>query len=315
MPDTPSTGAAIPERSETATYFSLPTEFDVERYRNTNPDLASFTVEQLVQHYSGHGALEGRTCSAITGRESFVSLVPDSEPVLEIGPFNSPCLAGDHVKYFDVMDAESLTKRALRHGLSAARIPERIHYVSKTASLLEVKDKFYAALSSHMVEHAPDLISHLQAVAALLKPGGRYFVICPDKRFCFDQTLANSNIGEILQAYFEKRKVHALASIVEHRALATHNEPARHWKGDSPRRLLDPAIVQAAVDEWQTSNGSYVDVHAWQFTPDSFREILTCLWQMGLIALRPSRIYGSLRDGVEFYAVLESDHSNGTSQI
>src|SRR6185503_9123777 len=130
------------------------------------------------------------------------------------GPFNAPCLTGKNVRYFDVMASDALRERAKLHGMSDARVPHAIHYVSPTAALSSVPDTFASVLSSHAIEHSPDLVRHLKDVAALLAPGGAYYVICPDKRYCFDQTLENSTIADVLEAHLTGRQVHTLSSIV-----------------------------------------------------------------------------------------------------
>ncbi len=55
--------------------------------------------------------------------------------------------------------------------LDAHRTP-KIEYLSPTGDLTIVNRRFHAVLSSHCIEHQPDLIRHLQHVAALLDPGG-----------------------------------------------------------------------------------------------------------------------------------------------
>jgi hypothetical protein len=56
--------------------------------------------------------------------------------------------------------------------------------------------------------------------------------------------------------------------------------------------------------EWEAAKGGYVDVHARQFTPPSFDQILTLLVRMRQIRLRPLRIYQTVRGSNEFLAIL-----------
>lgn len=285
-------------------YGSFPPEFDVDLYLRSNPDLAGFPAEEARLHFERYGENEGRIASGISSRESFLALVPRDRLALEIGPFNSPCLRGKNVRYFDVMDSAALRDRAKLHGLGQSGVPETIHYISPTADLTSVGDKFSSVLSSHAIEHSPDLVKHLQDVASLLAPDGVYYVVCPDNRYCFDQTLENSTIADALDAHFTQRRVHSLTSVIEHRALATHNDPVRHWAGDSPPRAVSAATIQAAIDEWRASNGGYIDVHAWQFAPQSFRQIVNLLFELGLSPLKVERVYPTVRNSIEFYAIL-----------
>src|SRR4249919_1725326 len=119
-------------------------------------------------------------------RQRFVASVPLDKPVLEIGPFDRPWLSGSNVRYFDVLPQEQLRTRA---ATEFGRIPKNcphIHYVSPTGDLSIVDAEFGAVFSSHCIEHQPDVIRHLREVERLLRPGGLYYLIVPDKRFCFD---------------------------------------------------------------------------------------------------------------------------------
>ena len=68
------------------------------------------------------------------------------------------------------------------------------------------------------------------------------------------------------------------------------------------------AIIQAVTKMHSEAmdRGEYIDRHAWQFTPDSFRTILRLLNELGLVALRPVRVYNSLFPTNEFWAVLQN---------
>jgi SAM-dependent methyltransferase len=211
---------------------------------------------------------------------------------------------GDHVRYFDVLDREGLLKRALEIGYPVKMAPY-IHYVSPVGDLRIIRDKFAAALSCHCIEHQPDLIRHLQQVAGLLNDDGLYYLIIPDKRFCFDHFIPESTIADILDAYFSERRVHRLASVIEHRALTVHNDCVRHWSGDHGDEAPNLAErTRKAVEEYQNAQGGYVDVHAWQFTPESFERSIAALHELNYSPLRPLRVHATTRNRNEFTAIL-----------
>ena len=164
---------------------------------------------------------------AVADRNAFVSLIPHTHSVLEIGPFAQPVLRGPHVRYVDVLSTEDLRKRAQSLGMDETKVPT-ISWVSNGSDLSVVNDTFDAVVSSHAIEHQPDFVRHLNQVAHLLKPNGRYYLLVPDHRYCFDHFLTPSTIAQVLGAHLEYRKVHSLSSVVEHRALTTHNDPARY---------------------------------------------------------------------------------------
>ncbi len=213
---------------------------------------------------------------------------------------------GRNVRYFDVLDRAGLLKRAAELGYPIVSAP-KIDFVSPVGDLSVVDETFDAVVSSHCIEHQPDLVAHLAEVARILQPGGRYFVIVPDKRFCFDHFLGPSTAAGMVDAWKEKRKVHRLASVLEHRALTTHNDTARHWAGDhaDPHHAASvPTRLVAAMAEHEAAGGGYVDVHAWQFTPASFREVMGVLAAIGLVGLICQRVYDTPFGSNEFTAVL-----------
>ncbi|MEZ5828021.1 MAG: hypothetical protein R3D01_06365 [Hyphomicrobiales bacterium] len=278
-------------------------EFDPAFYRQGHPDLAKFSDAELVAHYDRHGRAEGRLASPLAMRAAFVAALRNLQPALEIGPFASPCLAGRGVRYLDVLDTEQLKQRAREHKLKPAGVPH-IDYVSQPDQLDTRGDRFTLVFSCHAIEHQPDLVRHLQQVESILVPGGAYAVIVPDCRYCFDHFLAPSNIAMVLQAFAEKRTRHTLASVVEHRALTTHNDPRLHWQGNHGEPGPDPGRLRAALDEWEASPEKYHDVHAWQFTPASFRRIMQGLHDLGLTRLAPLRVYDTPYGQFEFCALL-----------
>jgi SAM-dependent methyltransferase len=130
---------------------------------------------------------------------------------LEIGPFAKPLLRGEHAKYFDVLTREGMLKmlakmdkneRFMNSGSFdmvevAKRVPAIIHYQHDQADLASIplKNHFQLIMSSHALEHQPDLVRHLQKVSRLLRKGGYYLAFVPNKRFCFDHYKAVSNMS------------------------------------------------------------------------------------------------------------------------
>jgi len=284
----------------------MPEEFDAAFYGRYYSDLGKFSETQLRTHWLSFGRNEARIGSAAAIREGLLEIASKSKSVLEIGPFCNPCVRGPNVKYFDVLDQEALTKRSLEIGYSTDPAPH-IDYVSPVGDLSVVTEQFDAVVSSHCIEHQPDLVHHLQQVGRILSPDGRYFIISPDKRYCFDHYIDVSSVADVIEAHHQQRKVHTLASVIEHRALTTHNDTARHWNGDhanSDYQSSIPRRTAAAIEEHKAANGEYIDVHAWQFTPDSFRNVVAALSAIGLIGLKPERVYATCRGRNEFTAIL-----------
>ena len=282
----------------------LPPTLDPGFYRAAHPDLDLADDAAAVRHYEEHGRREGRPGSALARREGLMAWIDPAQPTLEIGPFCQPLVRGEAVRYLDRLDAAELRARAITLGMDPAGCPERIDFVGGLDAV--EAGSFAAVVASHAIEHQPDLVRHLEEVARVLRANGRYYLVVPDKRFCFDHFLAESTIADILDAFEEERSVHRLGSVVEHVALVTHNDPARHWRGDHGhvddgerrRRAVE------AIGAYRRSAGAYLDVHAWQFTPASFRAAMQTLAELGLSAFEVEAVYDTPRDRAEFCAVL-----------
>ena len=242
---------------------------------------------------------------AVADRNAFVGLIPLTNSVLEIGPFAQPVLRGPHVRYVDVLSTEDLRKRARALGMDETKVPN-IGWVSNGSDLSVVNDTFDAVVSSHAIEHQPDFVGHLNQVADLLKPNGSYYLLVPDHRYCFDHFLTPSTVAQVLGAHLENRTVHSLSSVVEHRALTTHNDPARHWAGDHGDHNENRASrIASAIQEISDANGAYIDVHAWYFTPRSFREVITDLSATKHISFSVQRMFPTRPNSNEFWAILQ----------
>lgn len=280
----------------------LPPAFDADHYLAANPDLA-IAATDAADHYAAIGRAEGRVASPLALRENLIGLIDDGRSVLEIGPFCNPLLRGRNIAYLDMLDAAQLRARAIEIGIDPAGCPHHIDYVG---GIDQIRRRFDAVISSHAIEHQPDLIHHLQQIERIVTADGLFCLIVPDKRFCFDHYIAESTIADVVEAHREQRRRHSLASVIEHVALTTHNDSRRHWAGDhGPAVPPDRAQrVEKAIRDHDFNPVRYVDVHAWYFTPDSFRTLIETLSALGMIGLELAGVYDTARDRNEFCAVL-----------
>lgn len=249
-----------------------------------------------------------RELRAPVTRNAFLKGIPTTGAVLEIGPFNNPKFRGENVSYFDIMDRKSLVERARALGLDASQCPN-IDHVSPTGDLASIDGTFDTIFSSHCIEHQPDLVKHLAQVEALLTPGGAYYVIIPDKRYCFDHYIGETRWPDIYAAATERRTVHTKASILNHRLLTTHNRALSHWMGrHGPKPSIEAYAnrIDTALEECaQIKAGKYVDVHAWFFTPMGFLDAIKALNRIKLITIEVTKIHDTLFSQFEFFAVLQ----------
>jgi len=253
--------------------------------------------------------LRPRELKQIHSREHLVDWIQKLEArgILEIGPFDCPLVRGPTVKYFDVMDQARLLERAISIGRTShlEEIPV-IHYVDRDGDLRRVTERFSVCISSHVIEHQPDIVKHLQNVSAMLDNEGLYCLLIPDKRYCFDHFLADSTIADVLDAHLAGRKRHSARAVIEHRAMTCHNDAAKHWRGN--HGAFNPSVdsIRAAVEEYVQAHetNEYVDVHAWQLTPSSFREILRLLFDLNYVDFQVEHVGETPKGQLEFCAVL-----------
>lgn len=282
-----------------------PPSFELTAIREYHPEFAQLDDATLLQMHRAHPEGSGLRTFRILDRNAFIALAGADRKILEIGPFHRPLLTGPNVQYFDVFDRDELLVRAVENGFSTERVPDVIHHVSPIADLSIVDDRFDAVISSHNIEHQPDLVRHLEQVGDLLDDDGRYFLIIPDHRYCFDHFLAPSTTAAVIDAYLERRTRHSRRTVLEHRAHTGHNISIRHWAGDHGDPTEDRIErMRGAIDELTSSGDRYIDAHAWQFTPDSFAEIIDDLRALDLCDFEVERLYPTVRNDLEFWAIL-----------
>lgn len=282
----------------------FPPPLDLAFYRAAYADLRHLSDEGLSEHYHRHGKVEGRIGNTLRSRQDFVALMGDAARILEVGPFTNPLVSGANVRYADFLSQDQLIIRAEQIGVDAANVP-RIDYILSEQPLSAIDEDFDFVLTSHCIEHQPDLIQHLSDVQRLIERcNGKYIALIPDKRFCFDRFLPVSTVADVLERHVQGAKVHSLKSVIEHRALTTHNDPGLHWiEKDMPKPAIAPDRVQNAISEWHNSGGAYIDVHAWYFTPSSFVEIMDSLYAIGKTNFVVETIYETRFGSNEFWTV------------
>jgi hypothetical protein len=283
---------------------SLPSAFEPDFYRQSYPDLSGLTDQEALEHFRSEGIAKGYSGSPPANRGHLLSFAHDDGSILEIGPFHAPSVVGEHVRYMDAFTTEELTRLVRDAGHDTSNVPT-IHYVSSDGSFDMVGRTFAAVFSGHCIEHQPDLVRHLRGVSSVLEDNGRYYIACPDKRYCFDHYAPETVIVDVLAAYHEKRKVHQPRSFLIQGLSRAHNDSDRHWAHDhGPRQYEGYKDAKREIFGFVPYDGTYHDTHAWQFTPGSFFQIMSFLYEVGLTDLAPERVYHTRFGTNEFTAVL-----------
>ena len=193
---------------------TLPRVFEPKFYCATYPALANYSDADAEAHFRQFGICDGLLGSPVALRENFFPLVQAEASILEIGPFQAPALSGPHGRYLDAYDKDELISRAQQLGLDPSRVPT-IDYVSPNGTFEIVDQKFSAAFGCHSIEHQPDFIRHLRNVSSVLDFDGRYYIICPDKRFCFDFFRPETTIADIVVPFIQEARRHSAAKFCQ----------------------------------------------------------------------------------------------------
>ena len=231
---------------------------------------------------------------------------------LEIGPSYNPVAPkrdGYNVEIVDHLDQEALIKKYQGMDVDPGRI-EFVDHVWQGQPLDELigqTECYDWIIASHVIEHVPDVIGFLEQCQRLLKPNGTLSLAVPDKRFCFDHFRSLSTTGDLLDAYFQKRSRHPSGQVFDHFISEVLLNGLGTWskgvQGDLSfaRSLVD---AKALLDYSRHPDAGYVDIHAWRFTPSSFRLILQDLNDLQILALRESAMFETV--DCEFFVSLNS---------
>ena len=84
--------------------------------------------------------------------------------------------------------------------------------------------KFDAIVSSHNIEHQPNLVKHLIDLESVLKDNGEVHLWVPDYRYEFDHYKSESNIIDVLDNYFSNCKKPSFVKLMEMHLLQTEND-------------------------------------------------------------------------------------------
>jgi hypothetical protein len=229
---------------------------------------------------------------------------------IEIGPSHRPVAPkseGFNVTIIDHLDKQGLIEKYTHHGIDTSRIEDvdLIWNGERYAELTGKKNYYDWILACHLIEHTPDLIGFIQQCEEVLNERGAISLIIPDKRYCFDRLRPKTGIGAVIDAFHQKRTIHSEGTAAEYHmnvvalngtiAWTPHSQSGAlhfvHPKGDaleSMRKIRDEQV--------------YVDLHAWTFTPNSFRLIMNDLYELGFITLREECFFET--EGHEFYVTL-----------
>jgi len=231
---------------------------------------------------------------------------------LEIGPGFNPLLPksqGYHVETLDHMTADGLREKYRDNVYVDISKIEEVNYVSNGGSIFDLigeKHRYDFIVAAHVIEHTTDMLGFLLDCENLLKNAGVLILVVPDKRYCFDVLRPTSTTGAILQAHLERRQNHNPGTVFDEIAYNSLRGGVPAWTESNSEPLAFFQTLEKAkqVFEEVQQTGAFVDIHAWQFTPSSFRLIINDLNQMGYLSLREKFFHDTIN--FEFYIILST---------
>jgi len=266
------------------------------------------TDPELERHFFMYGIAEGRVYGRVASRDDFVNLIDLGGKILEIGPLDRPQFDAQSQNYYSL---DVFTKEQLINNYAADPhvIKENIvepSYVISNNDYSLIKEKFDCIFSSHNIEHMPCLVSFLNNLSSVLADKGLIYLAVPDKRYCFDHFKNESNIYDVLQAYYERNYRPRLMDVLKFLTQGTHNNPIDHWNGRHGEINSESVLIQDYEKLLnQYKKGAYVDAHVSFFTPENFEKIIATLSALKLIDLEIHKIYHTLYGSFEFYVILK----------
>lgn len=240
---------------------------------------------------------------------------------LEIGPSHNPLAPkreGFRVEIVDHLDRVGLIEKYRKHGVDLDAIEEVDHVWNgqPLSELVGGGPRFDWIIASHVIEHMPDLVGFLNECQKLLKPEGTISLVIPDKRYCFDHFRTLSNVGDLIQAHLEKRTRHPSGWVFDYFLSVVRLGGAIAWGQQHSGSFEHIHPLQQAIALYRQSlapDAPYFDIHAWRFTPSSFRLILRDLHALQLIQLSEHSFFGT--EGCEFYISLRTGTPPETDRL
>lgn len=224
---------------------------------------------------------------------------------LEIGPGYAPSFRksdGWNVETLDHMDADGLREK-YKDVTDPASI-EEVNYVSDGRAIEDVialRGEYDFIYASHVIEHITDPIRFFKSCEKLLKPSGKLVLVVPDKRRCFDALRFLTSTGDFIGPYRDVLRRHTAGNAFDFYANVANFDGHGIWESDWRGKMSFSQSLDHACDRFRESeeSGDYTDIHAWRFTPHSFRLILKDLVDIGMIALRETAFHPT--EHFEFY--------------
>ncbi len=168
------------------------------------------------------------------------------------------------------------------------------------------RKKSHERINNELHQSATVVLGNLQRIERALAPGGKLFLLVPDKRLCFDYFRPLTTTGQWLDAFLMESKIHSVGAIFDFSANFVQKK-----NDDLPWNTSEEIIYERLSDSLSyiyenakllCKRNEYHDIHGGVYTLHSLRVILHDLRQLGLLNLSEVFIHDTVH--FEFFMVL-----------
>lgn len=233
-----------------------------------------------------------------------------NKDILEIGPLDKPLLdkSDYRVKYLDHANVENLKKHIANNKNRNPDAIVELDYIQEDRLLSNVvQQPVDLIVSSHVLEHLPNLFGWLREAAKILKPGGQIFAVVPDRRYTFDLERPATSIGTLLENDVLQRTQPSPAMAFDERyyhRLVDSNQLWQNYVTHYQQVKRTFSAVQA-MQQFQQAQKTYVDCHCNLFDLQSLDETLIVTQRLGVQPFKTSRSLPTSAPFLDFIILLE----------
>jgi len=223
---------------------------------------------------------------------------------LEIGAYDLPFVEPGEgsCEFADFRSVEEL--RELTRDLSGHSVEFTVPVkYDLRAGYDQIENRYDWIAAAHVIEHIPDLIDWLNALASKLKENGILFFVIPDKRYTYDFHRRNTNLSDLIEWNLHKLQRPSYGQVFDHHFYSMQPlDPGLIWTG-VPIPPPNKNYMSASEAAKRALQG-FEDAHCSVFTPESFEELIKELTQASLIPLQLADVRPTQQNQLDFSAVL-----------
>jgi hypothetical protein len=161
-------------------------------------------------------------------------------------------------------------------------------------------------LSSHALEHTPNLIRFFNMMSSKLKAGGLVISVLPDKRRTFDAYRPITTMGRVIDDYLNNVESPRPQAVFDQafygRSLNVQQSQVAHDGLNDT--LVDNNNFHLALQVAREAMNSYKDAHNYVFTSTSFQLIIQHLCTNNIIGFTPVSHVHTLEGQMSFLNVM-----------